>query len=207
MKKSIRYLDRHRGSAISAAYKKHIATNTVTPIIETSYATGLAQWLDENDVTRHQLASELMVSPHAIDNLVTGAAASVKKDILRAVAERTQLTYEQILNPVQNYISPIATGDSRIDKCIAKLGQFMHTDAMYEECQIYISPQFQCSGSLYEKLDMESVDFETMCKINVNEDQYPFIMDGLPVQDKQQPESDVQCWTLFSRPHGTPLVA
>ena len=192
MKKLTRHFNRCRDSAISAAtYKKYMATNTATPTTETSYATGLAQWLDENGFTRHQLAIELMVSPHAIDNLVTGAAASVKKDILRAVAERTQLTYEQILNPVQNYVSPIATGDSRIDKCLAKLVQFMHTDAMYEECRLYVSPQFQCSGSLYEKLDIESVDFETMCKLNVNEDLYSFIMDSLPVRNKEQGESDV----------------
>ena len=170
-----------------AAYDHHITKNLSTPAADPEqYPTGLAQWLAKNNNTRHQLANELNVSPHTIDKVASGAAGSIKMELLRALAERTQLTYEQILNPVQKYISPIDTGDSRIDRCLSKLCQLLHTDAMYEECKMYISPDFLCSGALYKKLKMNAVDFKTMCKLNVNKE---FLKNDFPRCEKNN-ESD-----------------
>ncbi len=142
---------------------------TSKPHLETTnaYPSGLAQWLADNAITRNQLATELGVSPHTIGHLANGSTGTASKAILRAVAERTGLTYEQILDPVDNYISPVATGDHRVDRCIAKLGQHLYTPEMYEACRLYIHPKFRCSGSAYIINDMEPVDYETMCDINL----------------------------------------
>jgi len=169
---------------VDAAYDHHVTKNALTPAADPQYPTGLAQWMAKNNNTRNQLATELNVSPHTIDKIASGNAGSIKMELLRALAERTQLTYEQILNPVQKYVSPIDTGDSRIDRCLSKLCQLLHTDAMYDECKMYISPDFLCSGALYHALEMDAVDFETMCRLNVSS--HKFVQDGIPKNEKNK---------------------
>jgi len=135
-----------------------------------AYPSGLAQWLADNAITRHQLATELGVSPHAIDHLANGSTGTVTKAILRAVATRTSLTYEQILDPVDHYVSPVATGDHRIDRCLAKLAKYLHTAEMYNECKIYIHPKFRCYAVTYRKNGDAPVDYETMCDLNLHQE-------------------------------------
>ena len=167
-----------------AAYDHHVTKNSLTPAADPQYLTGLAQWLTTHNVTRHELATKLNVSPHTIDKIASGAASSIKMELLRALSERTQLTYEQILNPVQKYVSPYDTGDSRFNRCLSKLCQLLHTDAMYDECKMYISPDFICSGALYKKLEMDAVDFKTMCKLNVSS--HTFVQGGVPKNQKNK---------------------
>ena len=135
-----------------------------------TYPSGLAQWLADNAITRHQLAIELGVSPHTIDHLANGSTGTVSKNILRAVAERTHLTYEQILDPVDNYVSPNATGDHRIDRCLAKLAKYLHTAEMYDECKSYMHPEFSCYGTIYCNDGAASIDFKTMCNRNLHQE-------------------------------------
>jgi transcriptional regulator with XRE-family HTH domain len=140
------------------------------PETTNAYPSGLAQWLADNAITRHQLATELGVSPHAIDHLANGSTGTVTKAILRAVATRTSLTYEQILDPVDAYVSPVATGDHRIDRCLAKLAKYLHSENMFEECKSYIHPEFSCYGTIYCNDGAAPIDFETMCNRNLHQE-------------------------------------
>ena len=135
-----------------------------------AYPSGLAQWLADNTITRHQLATELGVSPHAIDHLANGSTGTVTKAILRAVATRTSLTYEQILDPVDHYVSPVATGDHRIDRCLAKLAKYLHSENMFQECKSYMHPDFACYGAMYYNDGAAPIDFDTMCNLNLHQE-------------------------------------
>ena len=100
-----------------------------------SHPPGLAKWLDINRVKAGQLARELGVSPHAIAHLRDGSTANVCKTILAAVARRTQLSYEAILSPAEIVENPIATGDSRIDRCLGSIARYLHTPEMRDKCR------------------------------------------------------------------------
>ena len=128
--------------------------------------TYLAQWLYDNGVTRNQLATELQVSPHAIDNLATGATTTLNKDILRLVSERTRLTYDQLIDGVkQSESTPCATGDHRIDKCLADIARTLHTPKMFKEVAKWISDDFLCFGGDYG--DAPPMTFSQMCDANL----------------------------------------
>ena len=131
-----------------------------------TYPTGLAQWLALNRITECQLAREVGITPTALGNLARGRTASVNKRILDAVAHRTQLSYDEILKPVIEIESPIATGDHRIDLCLGAIGKYLHTPEMREKCRRYISADFSCSGARYAKLGQSPVGWDQMCALN-----------------------------------------
>ncbi len=137
-----------------------------------SHPTGLAKWLDINRVKAGQLARELGVSPHAIAHLRDGSTANVCKTILAAVARRTQLSYEAILSPAEIVENPIATGDSRIDRCLGSIARYLHTPEMQDKCRRYFSADFLCSGKIYQKSHLPPVGFDQMCSLNAKR-QYP----------------------------------
>ncbi len=128
--------------------------------------TYLAQWLHDNGVTRNQLATELQVSPHAIDNLASGATTTLNKDILRLVAERTRLPYDRLIDgETQPMATPCATGDHRIDKSLADIARTLHTPKMFKEVAKWISDDFLCYGSNYR--DEKPMTFSQMCDANL----------------------------------------
>ena len=131
-----------------------------------SHPTGLAKWLNLNRVKAGQLARELGVSPHAIAHLRDGSTASVSKAILTAVACRTQLSYEAILNPAEIVENPVATGDFRIDRCLGSIGKYLHSPEMRDKCRRYFSADFLCNGTIYQRHNTAPIGFDRMCALN-----------------------------------------
>lgn len=132
--------------------------------------TGLAQWLDRNGLSAYALANELGVSPHTIGKVAKGRCQNFNIDILSAISRRTGLSYETILAPANNLTSPTATGDHRIDTCLALQAKHMHTPEMFHKCKRYIAPNFQCSGKSYNYNRQQPVGFAEMCDLNIETD-------------------------------------
>jgi transcriptional regulator with XRE-family HTH domain len=128
--------------------------------------TGLAKWLKLNRVTECQLAREIGVTPTAIGNLARGRTTSINKKILDAVSRRTLLAYDAIIKPIEEIESPAATGDHRIDLCLAIIGKYLHTPEMCDKCRRYISPDFLCCGRTYDDDGNSPVGWDQMCALN-----------------------------------------
>ena len=134
-----------------------------------TFPTGLAQWLHYNRLSVNKLAKQIGASPHAIGNLAKGNTQSINKDILDAVARRTQLSYERIIKSVEETQSPTATGDLRIDLCLGLICKYLHSPEMRDKCRRYFSLHFSCSGRTYADQNLDPVGYDEMCVANTME--------------------------------------
>ena len=128
--------------------------------------TALKTWLSLNRLTCHQLAKRLDVSPHTVKKIANGGFTMISTPILKEISIHTGLTYEQLIEPVAQQVSPTETGDSRIDVALGLIARYLHTAEMVRRCRKYFSLDFTCKQNKENKENTPSINYDEMCAIN-----------------------------------------
>ena len=128
--------------------------------------TALKTWLSLNRLTCHQLAKRLNVSPHTVKKFANGDFKMISTPILKEISIHTGLTYEQLIEPAAQQVSPTETGDSRFDIALGLIARYLHTPEMVRKCRKYFSLDFTCKQNKRNQENTPSINYDEMCALN-----------------------------------------
>ena len=90
----------------------------------------------------------------------------ISTPIHKEISIHTGLTYEQLIEPAEQQVSPTETGDSRIDIALGLIARYLHTPEMVRKCRKYFSLDFTCKQNKANEENTSSINYDEMCALN-----------------------------------------
>tara|TARA_R110001599_G_scaffold33178_1_gene107781 strand:+ start:420 stop:1226 length:807 start_codon:yes stop_codon:yes gene_type:complete len=128
--------------------------------------TALYEWLRLSRQTANKLASEIGLTPRTVYALVRGDADLINPKTLIAVSNHTGLMIDDLVRPYERLGLATDTGSKRVNNMLAKVAKYLHRNNCARKLQRFISPNFRCSGQLYQSGERTWIGWDEMCSAN-----------------------------------------